>query len=274
MISFTPEDLKLLATDSAACDLCGNEDDTVLLSGNVRACKNNEDCTGRIIPRKRFEAALDALPDLHLRKIFIKPYGVEAQFIYSPHDEYEKWFTTVAYESERELYDELSPILEDTTMTSWFKASGNLWKYLGTEMIEEGRDYKLTIKTAVPEEVTNQDGTDMRVVISFKNFDTGWICGNKTNVRMMIDIFGKDIEDCIGQKIVLYKEFLNMRKGEKVFGIRIDEAKTRAANTEPRATTSTEIKDMQTAVTDPIEQEPLFTHEQADIMADEGAYQD
>ncbi len=48
MISFTPDELKLLAADSVACDLCGHDGDTMLLSGNVRACKNNEECTGRI----------------------------------------------------------------------------------------------------------------------------------------------------------------------------------------------------------------------------------
>ncbi len=254
MIHLTPEEAELLKLDAALLDA----HDAALLE----------------MAQNRFTAALDAIPDLHLRKIITYHNGVDAQFKYIPHECYEKWFCSKLYNNELELYTELAPVLENTTMANIFKMTGDMFKFMTAEMIPNGGDVVLTVDDVQIEELENQRGKEDKVIVHFKETDKGFVLGNKTNVRQMVALFGAETDEWIGVKVALYSTTIQaFGKTQPVIRIRDyhpKEAKKRAKR-KPKATTSKEIKDMQTAVTD-IDQEPLFTHEEADALADKGAY--
>lgn len=85
--------------------------------------------------------------------------------------------------------------------------------YLRKEDVE-----KPTLLTIASIDLENMTDGASKVVCFFEETDRGWVV-NKTNANIMMDLFGTDTDDMIGQKLVLYAEPNIMFAGKRVGGI-------------------------------------------------------
>jgi len=156
----------------------------------------------------RLETLL-AAHDLRIEKTFERKGTVAYQIIWSPHNEYDKFFTTRWFDSEAELIETLIITLEDPKMTNIFLMSGDLFKYLSADMIPEGRSVTRTIRKVQAETMENDRGKQQRAVIFFEGNDRGFVLGNKVNTRTMVQLFGPETDHWVGQPIELYTEWIS-----------------------------------------------------------------
>lgn len=100
----------------------------------------------------------------------------------------------------------------------------------------QGKDVKLTIKSAAQEKV----GNDVRLVLSFAGTQKTMVV-NKTNANRIAYLYGDETDDWTGKQIVITSEFVEYQ-GRTVKGLRVKPPGTpqppRPATPQPAAMTA------------------------------------
>jgi hypothetical protein len=83
----------------------------------------------------------------------------------------------------------------------------------------KGKDVMLTIATVAIEELEKDDNTkEKKGVITFRETTRGWVL-NVTNVKCMVKMWGRETDDWIDKRVVLYPEPSDL--SESGFAIRV-----------------------------------------------------
>jgi hypothetical protein len=82
-----------------------------------------------------------------------------------------------------------------------------------TDDDDQAVDKVVTIEKVERKEIKSQRGTEIKPVLFFRSSKKGMIC-NKTNCRVIANMFGPRVEDWEGKRITLYQTTTNTKDGD------------------------------------------------------------
>lgn len=91
--------------------------------------------------------------------------------------------------------------------------------FLKASDLPEGAAVKLVIDKIVVETIKNDDGESDKPVLYFKNKEKGFVL-NSTNLKMLVALFGDDIDAPCTETVVLYRTMVDFR-GQMVPALRL-----------------------------------------------------
>ena len=150
------------------------------------------------------------------------------QFVFSPHESYEKYFCTRRSRDFYALVAETISVLEVLPVNIFSTA---LFEFLSGEMIG-AKDVVLTIKDVEMQEMNNGKQEETKPVVTFQERDKKWVL-NKTSARALADALGPETTAWQGRKVVLHAPVISAF-GRTMRAIRVKSVLP-AAHTTPSA---------------------------------------
>lgn len=99
--------------------------------------------------------------------------------------------------------------------------STELFPYIEGSMLAGKGQVAMTIKDVIKEDVGSQRGEETKVIMRFVEKDKGLIL-NKTNAKMLVELYGRETNEWRGKRIYLYAKF-GKWFGEERYGVRISD---------------------------------------------------